>query len=61
MPKKTYPEAMNRLFNRVFICKVCKSKIRADPQKVRAGKIKCRKCKSRALRPKKRPVKAASQ
>ena len=55
MVKKAFPEAMHRLFNRVFVCKVCKSKIRADPRKVREEKIKCRKCGSRALRPKKRP------
>jgi len=60
MVKKTYPEAMKRIFDRVFVCKVCKSKIRADPRKVREGKVKCRKCGSKALRSKKRPVKAAA-
>jgi ribosomal protein L40E len=52
MPKKLFPEATARLFQRVFVCRVCKSKIRADVAKVRAGKVKCRKCGSRALRPK---------
>ena len=56
MVKKTFPEAMNRLYYRVFVCRKCKSKIRADPAKVRAGKVKCRKCGSRALRPKRRPL-----
>ncbi|MHA1742631.1 MAG: 50S ribosomal protein L40e [Candidatus Heimdallarchaeota archaeon] len=56
MVKKTFPEAMGRIFHRVFVCKVCKSKIRADPAKVREGKVKCRKCGSRELRPKKRPL-----
>ena len=56
MAKKVFPEAMNRLYHRVFVCRKCKSKIRADPAKVRAGKVKCRKCGSRALRPKRRPV-----
>ena len=56
MVKKTFPEAMQRLYYRVFVCKVCKSKIRADPAKVREGKIKCRKCKSKDLRPKRRPM-----
>lgn len=56
MVKKIQPEALQRLFHRVFVCKVCKSKIRADPQKVRTGRVKCRKCGSRALRPKRRPV-----
>lgn len=55
MVKKTYPEAMARLFSHVYVCKVCKSKIRADPGKIREGKVKCRKCGSHALRPKNRP------
>jgi len=45
-------EAKKRLFDRVFVCMRCKSKIRADGFKVRAGRIKCRKCGSNALRPK---------
>ncbi len=44
--------AHNRLFKKVFVCKRCGSKIKAQPRKVAEGKIKCRKCKSRALRPK---------
>jgi ribosomal protein L40E len=56
MVKKTFPEATHRLFFRVYVCRVCKSKMRADPTNVRSGKIKCRKCGARALRPKKRPA-----
>ena len=56
MAKKAFPEAMHRLFHRMYVCRECKSKIRADPLKVREGKIKCRKCGSTALRPKKRPM-----
>jgi ribosomal protein L40E len=56
MAKKIFPEAVARLYSRVFVCRVCKTKIRADPAKVRAGKVKCRKCGSRDLRPKKRPM-----
>jgi ribosomal protein L40E len=56
MVKKSFPEAMQRLFFRVYVCRVCKTKMRADPAKVKAGKVKCRKCGSRALRPKKRPM-----
>lgn len=55
MAKKMVPEAMDRLFNRVFVCKVCKTKKRADMRKVREGKVKCRKCGSTELRAKKRP------
>ncbi len=43
-----------RLFERVFICMRCNARIRADPAKVRAGKVKCRKCGYKGLRPKKR-------
>lgn len=42
-----------RLFQNVYICKRCKARIRAKPSKVKAGKVKCRKCGSKALRKKK--------
>ncbi|MBA7494853.1 hypothetical protein ES702_05431 [subsurface metagenome] len=45
------PEAQRRLFKNVYVCKKCKTKIRADPQKILKGKIKCRKCKKSAFRP----------
>ncbi len=41
------PEAEARLFRRVFICRKCKVKIRADYAKIRAKKILCHKCGSR--------------
>ena len=44
--------AHTRLFKNVFVCKKCGAKIRADPRKVAEGKVRCRKCKSTALRPK---------
>ena len=50
MPKLKFPEAEQRLFHRVFICMKCGSKIRGDLAKVRAGKVKCRNCKSKHLR-----------
>ncbi|MCD6589719.1 50S ribosomal protein L40e [Candidatus Woesearchaeota archaeon] len=46
-----FPEAEARRFHRVFICKKCKHKIRADNTAVIAGKVKCRYCGSKALRP----------
>ena len=45
------PEATNRMFKNVFVCKNCNSKIRSEPIKILEGKIKCRKCKKRAFRP----------
>ena len=46
-----FPEANTRLYQNIFVCKNCKTKIRAQQMKVLQGKIACRKCKSRALRP----------
>ncbi len=56
MVKKTFPEAMARIYQRMYVCRVCKTKIRADGAKIKAGVVKCRGCGSRALRPKKRPL-----
>ncbi len=44
-------EAHNRLFKNVFVCKNCGTKMRADPQKILKGKIKCRKCQKKKFRP----------
>jgi len=52
MPKVKIDAAFNRIYNRVFVCMKCNAKIRADNQKVMAGKIKCRKCGYKGLRPK---------
>lgn len=45
------PEAINRLFKNIFVCKNCKTKKRADPQKILQHKVKCRKCKKKEFRP----------
>jgi ribosomal protein L40E len=45
------PEAEARIFRNIFICRKCKSRIRASSMKVIQGTVKCRKCGSRALRP----------
>jgi len=47
-------EATNRLFKNVFVCKNCQSKMRAEPQKILRGKVRCRKCGKKAFRPIKR-------
>ena len=57
MVRKTFPEAMQRIYQRVFVCRKCKSKIKADYTKVREGKVKCRKCGSKDLRPKRKEKK----
>jgi ribosomal protein L40E len=58
MAKQRFPEAEQRLFQRVFICMKCGAKIRSDLLKVRDGKVKCRQCKSKQLRPKHKEHKA---
>ena len=45
------PEAEARIFKNVFVCKDCKSKKRSNQLKVLDGKISCRKCGSKSLRP----------
>ncbi len=56
MVKKLFPETQQRLFERVFVCKNCKKKMRANPAHVRAGKVVCPKCKRKDFRPKRRPA-----
>lgn len=46
-----FKEAMDRLFSRVYVCKKCKTKIRAQSQKILLKRIKCRKCAGKAFRP----------
>jgi hypothetical protein len=45
------PEAQNRLFKNIFVCKNCLGKARAEPQKILKGKVRCRKCGKSAFRP----------
>ncbi|MCK5281922.1 MAG: 50S ribosomal protein L40e [Nanoarchaeota archaeon] len=45
-----FPEAEARRFHNVFVCRVCKSKIKAPNMKVIQEKIACRKCGSKQLR-----------
>ncbi|RJQ17073.1 50S ribosomal protein L40e [Candidatus Woesearchaeota archaeon] len=46
-----FPEAAARLTKNIFICRRCKSKIRTTNMKVLAGKVRCRKCTAKVLRP----------
>lgn len=49
-----FDEAVARKFKNIFVCRRCKSKVRATNLKVIAGKISCRKCSSKTLKPKRR-------
>lgn len=45
-----FPEAVARIFYKVFVCKKCKKKIRGNVLKIVQGKIACPRCGSRAFR-----------
>jgi len=45
-----FEEASRRLFKNVFVCKRCKSKIRAQPMKILQGEIRCRRCDKTSFR-----------
>ncbi|MBI2668917.1 50S ribosomal protein L40e [Candidatus Woesearchaeota archaeon] len=45
---------MMRKFRDIFVCRRCKSKLRAPSLKVSQGKIVCRKCGFTRLRPKRK-------
>jgi len=45
-----FPEADARIFRNIFVCKKCKTKIRAPNIKIIEGNIKCRRCNSHAFR-----------
>jgi ribosomal protein L40E len=49
-----FPEAEARLIKGKYVCRNCKSVIKAPPMKVINKEITCRRCKSRALRPKRK-------
>lgn len=49
-----FPEAEARLFKNKFVCRNCKSVVRGSNMKVIAGKVSCRKCMSKILRPKRK-------
>jgi ribosomal protein L40E len=46
-----FPEAEARLFKNIFVCRICKSKIRTTNLRVIAKKTACRKCSSKVLKP----------
>lgn len=49
-----FPEAEARWFKNIFVCRSCKSKTRAPILKVLGGKVSCRKCGAKTLRPKRK-------
>ena len=48
---------MARLFGRKWVCKKCKTVMKADGSKVRAKKLICKNCQGKNFRPKKKEKK----
>jgi len=46
-----FPEAESRLIKNKFVCRKCKSVVKAPNLKVLAGKVKCKRCANKSLRP----------
>ncbi|HLC56767.1 MAG TPA: 50S ribosomal protein L40e [Candidatus Nanoarchaeia archaeon] len=46
-----FPEAQARLFKNVFVCKKCKTKQRTTMQKILKGRVACKRCGCKFLRP----------
>ncbi len=49
-----FPEAEARLFRNKFVCRRCKSVLRAPSRKIAEKKVKCRKCDGKAFKPKRK-------
>lgn len=49
-----FPSAEARLFKNKFVCRRCKSVIRASNLKIIAGKVTCRKCGSHTFKGKRK-------
>lgn len=49
-----FAEAEARLFKNKFVCRKCKTAIKAQSLKIIAGKIKCRSCNGKAFKPKRK-------
>lgn len=45
------PIAQKRMFGDVFVCRECNHRVRTQPVRVIAGKIKCIKCGRKHFRP----------
>jgi ribosomal protein L40E len=49
-----FPEAEARLLRGKFVCRRCKSVLRASNMKVIEGDVKCRRCGAHAFKPKRK-------
>lgn len=49
-----FAEADDRLFKNKFVCRKCKSVMRAPPRKVADKDLTCRNCSGKAFKPKRK-------
>lgn len=49
-----FPEAEARLLRGKFVCRRCKSVMRAPNMKIIEGAVKCRRCQSHFFKPKRK-------
>lgn len=49
-----FPEADARMFRNKFVCRRCKSVIRAPSRKIADQQVKCRKCSGKKFKPKRK-------
>lgn len=46
-----FEQAEKRLFKNKFVCRACKATLRAPNMLIIKGKVLCRRCRGKALRP----------
>lgn len=49
-----FPEAEQRLFKNKYVCRRCKTVIRAPPRKILDKLVKCRDCQGKKFKPKRK-------
>jgi len=47
----SFPEAENRLYKNMYVCRRCEHKFRTTVSKVLAGRAVCRNCDGKGVRP----------
>ncbi len=46
-----FPEAIKRLYTRVFVCRKCKTKIKARVAQIISKRLSCKRCGGKSFRP----------
>ena len=45
-----FPEAVKRLYSRVYVCRKCKKKVKTNVANILAKKLTCKRCGGKAFR-----------